>query len=65
MQENIKKRLVMLESQQPQPKGKSLEDRIAEYVHIMDVGDYDSEQGKELKATIEKYAPAIQKIEEE
>ncbi len=62
---NLKKRLDLLESQQPQPRTESVMARIAEYESIIERGDYSSPEGKRLKATIEKYALAIQKIEEE
>jgi predicted DNA-binding protein len=63
MQNNsIKNRLNVLESRQQRPSGESLQDRIAHYIAIMDSGDYESVEGKELKVGIEKYAKALKAI---
>jgi len=60
---SIMNRLKNLESRQPQPSGESLADRIAEYKYILDSGNFDSEKGRQLKATIDRYASAIEGIE--
>jgi Spy/CpxP family protein refolding chaperone len=62
---SIKNRLKMLESRQQQPSGESLQDRIAHYIAIMDSGDYDSEDGRALKATIDKYGAILEEIGDE
>lgn len=62
----LKKRLDLLESQQPQSRTESVMDKIQEYERIIDRGDFDSsEAGRELKRTIEQYEHVIEEIAEE
>ena len=56
----------MLESRQQQPSSEPLQDRKARYMAIMDNEDYDSsEDGRTLKATIDKYGAIIEEIGDE
>ena len=60
---NIEKRLTALEERRPQQDYKPLAERIAKYKRILDTEDYESEDGRALKATIDRYANVIDKIE--
>ena len=52
---SLKKRLTVLESQQPPQEIKPLAERIGEYKEILESGNFDSEKGRLLKNCLEKY----------
>jgi len=60
---NIKNRLERLEAMQPQPNCEiNLKEKIALYKTILENEDFDSEDGRQLKATLDKYADAIAEL---
>ncbi len=62
---NLKRRVEKLESMEPHAYKSDVSERIARYVDIMDREDYSStEEGRMLKAVVEKYAPALAAIED-
>ncbi|KAF5438222.1 hypothetical protein C5S35_00070, partial [Candidatus Methanophagaceae archaeon] len=48
----------------PQAQPSNLKERIALYKHIIDTEDFSTEEGRMLKAIIEKYGPALAAIED-
>lgn len=59
---SLKNRLELLEAKQQPHVIIPLKDRIAEYVSIMDSGDYSSEEGRSLKDCIDKYGDVLEEI---
>lgn len=65
MLKDIKRRVERLEEIQPHAYKSDVSERIARYVDIMVRKDYSStEEGRMLKAVIEKYGPALSAIED-
>ncbi|KAF5417394.1 MAG: hypothetical protein C5S38_01800 [Candidatus Methanophagaceae archaeon] len=63
MLKDIKKRVERLESQQPHAE-QNIRERIDRYINILDTEDFSTEEGRMLKAVIEKYGPALAEIED-
>ena len=59
---NIKKRITTLESYRHHETRGTLSDRIAHYVAIMDSEDYSSEDGRKVKAAIDKYGTILEEM---
>mgnify|MGYP001043212617 CR=1 FL=1 len=61
---NLEKRIKKLEEDKGKaPGGFSLSERIERYKEIIEKGDFDSEEGRRLKATIDKYADVLAELE--
>ena len=63
MLHTIEQRLTSLERRRPQSAREPLQKRIDRYVAIMDSEDYSGEEGRALKARIDKYRAALEEIE--
>ena len=60
---SVAKRLKRLEARQPQAQPSNLKERIALYKHILDTEDFESREGRCIKATLDRYADAIAELE--
>ena len=62
MLHTIEQRLTSLERRRPQSAREPLQKRIDRYVTIMDNEDYDSEEGRKVKAAIDKYGTILEEM---